>query len=36
LKVKVQMRGNGYVVKQLPLPGGRWNEEEVLVLNLQG
>lgn len=36
LKVKVQMRGNGYVVKQLPLPGDRWNEEEVLVLNLQG
>jgi cell division protein FtsI (penicillin-binding protein 3) len=36
MKVKVQMRGNGYVVKQLPLPGGRWNEEEILVLNLQG
>jgi len=36
MKVKVQMHGNGYVVKQAPAPGGRWHEDEVLVLNLQG
>ncbi|MBI3063678.1 MAG: transpeptidase family protein [Deltaproteobacteria bacterium] len=36
MNVKVQMHGNGYVVKQAPAPGGRWNEEGVLVLNLQG
>jgi cell division protein FtsI (penicillin-binding protein 3) len=34
--VKVKMRGNGYVVQQWPAPGGRWNEESILVLNLQG
>jgi cell division protein FtsI (penicillin-binding protein 3) len=36
LRVKVKMRGNGYVVRQSPAPGGRWSEEDVLVLNLQG
>lgn len=36
LKVNVQMLGNGYVVKQAPAAGGRWNEAEVLVLSLQG
>jgi cell division protein FtsI (penicillin-binding protein 3) len=36
LKVKVRLQGNGYVVKQSPEAGGRWNEESVLVLNLQG
>jgi cell division protein FtsI (penicillin-binding protein 3) len=36
LKVKVRLQGNGYVVRQLPEAGGRWNEESVLVLNLQG
>jgi cell division protein FtsI (penicillin-binding protein 3) len=36
MKVNVKMRGNGYVVKQEPAPGGRWNDEGVLVLNLQG
>ena len=36
MKVKVQMHGNGYVIKQAPAPGGRWNEAGVLVLNLQG
>jgi len=36
MNVKVQMHGNGYVVKQAPAPGRRWNEEGVLVLNLQG
>ena len=36
MKVKVKMQGNGYVVKQSPTAGGRWKEDEVLVLNLQG
>lgn len=36
LKVKVRLQGNGYVVKQSPAAGGRWNDEGVLVLNLQG
>jgi beta-lactam-binding protein with PASTA domain len=36
LKVKVRLQGNGYVVKQLPAAGGHWNDEEVLVLSLQG
>ncbi|MGH7871115.1 MAG: penicillin-binding protein [Candidatus Binatia bacterium] len=36
LKLKVKIQGNGYVVNQSPLPGGRWNEEGILLLNLQG
>src|SRR5919109_2283115 len=36
LKLKVKMQGNGYVIKQSPTPGGRWSEDEVLVLSLQG
>ena len=36
LKMKVKIQGNGYVVNQSPLPGGRWHEEEILLLNLQG
>jgi cell division protein FtsI (penicillin-binding protein 3) len=36
MRVRVKMRGNGYVVKQSPAPGGRWIEDEFLVLNLQG
>jgi cell division protein FtsI (penicillin-binding protein 3) len=36
LKLRVRLQGNGYVVKQSPQAGGRWNEEGVLVLNLQG
>jgi cell division protein FtsI (penicillin-binding protein 3) len=36
MQLKVKMHGNGYVVRQSPVPGGRWSEEEVLVLNLQG
>jgi cell division protein FtsI (penicillin-binding protein 3) len=36
LKVKVRLQGNGYVVRQSPEAGGRWNEESVVVLNLQG
>jgi cell division protein FtsI (penicillin-binding protein 3) len=34
--IKVQMRGNGYVVRQSPAPGGRWDPEKILFLNLQG
>jgi beta-lactam-binding protein with PASTA domain len=36
MRVKVEMRGNGYVVKQSPAPGSRWDDENVLLLNLQG
>jgi cell division protein FtsI (penicillin-binding protein 3) len=36
MKVRVKMRGNGYVVKQSPAPGARWSENDTLVLNLQG
>jgi hypothetical protein len=36
MKVKVRLQGNGYVIRQAPEAGGRWNEEEILVLNLQG
>jgi cell division protein FtsI (penicillin-binding protein 3) len=36
LKLKVKMHGHGFVVKQLPPPGGRLNENDVLVLSLQG
>ena len=36
LNVKIRLQGNGYVVKQAPAAGGRWNEEQALVLNLQG
>jgi cell division protein FtsI (penicillin-binding protein 3) len=36
MKVKVRLQGNGYVVKQAPLAGGQWTQDEVLVLNLQG
>ena len=36
MKVKVKMQGYGYVIKQSPTAGVRWNEDEVLVLNLQG
>lgn len=36
LKLKVEMRGNGYVVKQSPAPGGGWGRGETLTLNLQG
>src|SRR5919106_1775379 len=34
LKVKLRLQGNGYVVKQSPEAGRRWNEESVLLLNL--
>ena len=36
LNLKVKIHGNGYVVKQSPGPGGRWDENVMLVLNLQG
>ncbi len=36
LKVRLRLQGNGYVVKQSPAPGNRWNDDETLVLNLQG
>lgn len=36
MKVKVKMNGYGYVVKQSPAPGGRWNNNDGLLLNLQG
>ena len=36
LRVRVKMQGHGYVVKQSPAAGGRWNDTEVLILNLQG
>jgi len=36
LNVKVRLQGSGYVVKQAPAAGGRWNDEQALVLNLQG
>ena len=36
MRVKVKMHGNGYVIKQAPMAGGRWSEEDILVLNLQG
>jgi cell division protein FtsI (penicillin-binding protein 3) len=36
MRVKVKMHGNGYVIRQSPVPGQRWSEEDILVLNLQG
>jgi len=36
MKMKIKMQGNGYVVKQSPAPGGRWGDDEVLILSLQG
>jgi cell division protein FtsI (penicillin-binding protein 3) len=36
LKLKVEMRGHGYVVKQSPSPGTAWANGETLTLNLQG
>jgi cell division protein FtsI (penicillin-binding protein 3) len=35
-KVKVRMHGHGHVIKQQPLPGATWNENQELILNLQG
>jgi cell division protein FtsI (penicillin-binding protein 3) len=36
LDLKVKIHGNGYVIKQSPGPGVRWDESGILVLNLQG
>src|SRR5438445_6244493 len=36
MKIKVKMQDYGYVVKQSPVAGSRWNEDDVVVLNLQG
>jgi hypothetical protein len=34
--MKIKLQGNGYVVRQAPVAGGHWNDDSVLVLNLQG
>lgn len=36
LKLKVELRGNGYVVKQSPSAGSAWSETDRLILRLQG
>ena len=36
MKVNVRMHGNGFVVKQSPAPGGRWGNDETLLLQLEG
>ncbi|HSK29131.1 MAG TPA: penicillin-binding transpeptidase domain-containing protein, partial [Candidatus Limnocylindria bacterium] len=36
IKVKIKLHGNGYVVRQAPAAGGRWNDDGILLLNLQG
>jgi cell division protein FtsI (penicillin-binding protein 3) len=36
LKLKIKMQGNGYVVKQSPDAGRRWDDNDTLVLNLRG
>ena len=35
-RMNVRLRGNGYVVKQVPPAGGRRNQNEALMLHLQG
>jgi cell division protein FtsI (penicillin-binding protein 3) len=36
LKIRVEMRGNGYVIKQSPAAGKAWDKNETLALELQG
>jgi len=36
MKVKIRLQGNGYVVRQAPAAGGRWGDDGILLLNLQG
>lgn len=36
LNLKIKIHGNGYVIKQSPGAGGRWDENGILVLTLQG
>lgn len=36
INVKIKLQGNGYVVRQAPAAGGRWADDGLLVLKLQG
>lgn len=36
LKLKVEIRGNGYVIRQSPAPDAAWVKGETLILTLQG
>jgi hypothetical protein len=36
LKLRVELHGNGYVVKQSPAAGRAWGKNETLTLELQG
>jgi cell division protein FtsI (penicillin-binding protein 3) len=36
INVKLKLQGNGYVVRQAPAAGGRWDDQDIVVLNLQG
>jgi cell division protein FtsI (penicillin-binding protein 3) len=36
LRINIRMQGNGYVVKQSPAPGDRRQEDQVVVVYLQG
>lgn len=36
MKVRVKMQGNGYVVRQSPVPGSSWGSDGVLLLKLEG
>ena len=36
LKHRVELRGSGYVVEQIPPPGAVWEKSETLTLKLQG
>jgi len=36
MKINLKMQGNGYVVKQNPAPGDRRQDEQVVVVRLQG
>jgi cell division protein FtsI (penicillin-binding protein 3) len=36
MRISLKMQGSGYVVKQTPAPGDRRQEEQVVVVHLQG
>jgi len=36
MRINLRMQGNGYVVKQVPAPGDRRQEQQVVVVHLQG
>jgi cell division protein FtsI (penicillin-binding protein 3) len=36
LKLRIEVRGSGYVVKQFPVAGSPWDGAEILTLSLQG